>query len=159
MLLTVSCSIFSFLTWDSETNQTVFLKIWPDIWMLKRVKILQHFSKNFIQLKIFLVHVTVSYFSPLHQRSYSSCSKWLKYYIKMLILKLSAALLYRSGGVRNYFLCKAPIYLPTEYIKPFGQNVWSIQTWEPWLYIIILFPLFLDNWLVLFNYCSDWTNF
>ena len=40
----------------------------------------------------------------------------------MLTLKLSAALLYRSGGIRNYFLYKAPIYLPIEDIKPFGQN-------------------------------------
>ena len=37
-------------------------------------------------------------------------------------LKLSAALLYRSGGVRNYILYKAPIYLPIEDIKHFGQN-------------------------------------
>ena len=41
----------------------------------------------------------------------------------MLTLKLFAALLYRSGGERNYFLYKAQIHLPTEDIKPFGQMV------------------------------------
>ena len=40
----------------------------------------------------------------------------------MLTLKMSAALLHRSGGVRIYFLYKAPIHLPIEDIKPFGQN-------------------------------------
>ena len=39
-----------------------------------------------------------------------------------LTLKLSAALLYHRGGVRNYFLYKAPVYLPIEDLKPFGQN-------------------------------------
>ena len=47
----------------------------------------------------------------------------------MLTLKMSAALLHCSGGVRIYFLYKAPIYLPIEDIKPFGQNGWSVQTW------------------------------
>ena len=46
----------------------------------------------------------------------------------MVTLKLSAGLLYRSGGVRNYFLYNAPIYLPTKDIKPFGQNDESVQT-------------------------------
>ena len=109
--------------------------------MLKHVEIFQHFSKNFTQLKFFLVPsrcFLFFYLAPtelvfFNKTNYCSCSKWLKYYIKMLTLKLSAALLYRSGGVRNYFLYKAQIYLPTEDIKPFGQNGWSAQTWEPWL--------------------------
>ena len=46
----------------------------------------------------------------------------------MLTLKMSAALLHRSGGVRIYFLYKTPIYLPIENIKPFGQNGQSFQT-------------------------------
>ena len=120
-LLIVSCSIYSFLIWVSKA---VFFKIRPDIWMLKRVEIFQHFSKNFTQLKFFLVPsqcFLFFYLAPtelvfLNKTNYSSCSKWLKYYIKMLTLKLSAALLYRSGDVRNYFLYKAPIYLPIEYI-------------------------------------------
>ena len=45
----------------------------------------------------------------------------------MLTLKLPAALLYRSGAVRNYFLYKAQIYLPIDDIKSFGQNG-SVQT-------------------------------
>ena len=141
MLLIVSCSIYSFLIWVSETNKTVFSKIRPDNWMLKRVEIFQHFSKNFAQLKIFLVpHQCFLFFylAPkelvfLNKTNHSSYSKWLKYYTKMLTLKLSAALLYRSGGVRNYFLYKAPIYLPIEDIKAFGQNSWGVRTWEPWL--------------------------
>ena len=52
-----------------------------------------------------------------------------------LSLKLSAALLYHRGGVRNYILYKAPVYLPIEDIKPFGQNGWSVRSWEPWLNI------------------------
>ena len=51
--------------------------------MLKHAEIFQDFSKNFTQLKIFVVHVNVSY---------SSYLKWLKHYTKMLTLKLSAAL-------------------------------------------------------------------
>ena len=140
-LLIVACSIYSFLIWVSETNQTVFFKIRPDIWMLKRVEIFQHFSKNFTQLKIFLVprHCFLFFYLVpkelvfLNKTNYSSCSKWLKYYVKMLTLKLFAALLYHCGGVRNYFLYNAPIYLPIEYIKPFGHYGWSVQTWEPWL--------------------------
>ena len=42
--------------------------------------------------------------------------------MKILTLKLSAAILYRSGGVRNYFLYKTMVYLPIEDIKPFIQN-------------------------------------
>ena len=98
--------------------------------MLKRVEIFQHISKIFTQLKIFLVPgqcFLFFYLAPkelvfLNKTNYSGCSKWLECYIKMLTLKLSAALLYRSRGVRNYFLYKAPIYLPIEDIKPFGQN-------------------------------------
>ena len=108
--------------------------------MLKHVEIFQHFSKNFTQLKIFLVprqfflffYLASKELVFLRKTNYSSCSEWLKYYFKMLALKLSEALLYRSGGVRNYFLCKAPIYLPIEDIKLFAQNGWSVQTWEPW---------------------------
>ena len=37
--------------------------------------------------------------------------------MKMLTLKLSAALLYRSGGIRNYFLYEAPVYLLIENTK------------------------------------------
>ena len=106
-LFIVSCSIYSFLIRVSETNQTVFFKIQPDIWMLKRVEIFQHFSKNFTQLKFFLVPsqcFLFFYLAPtelvfLNKTNYSSCSKWLKYYIKMLTLKLPAVLLYRSGSV------------------------------------------------------------
>ena len=54
-LLIVSCSMYSFLSWVSETNQAVSSKIQPHIWMLKIVQIFQHFSKNFTPLKIFLV--------------------------------------------------------------------------------------------------------
>ena len=54
-----------------------------------------------------------------------------------LTLKLSAALLYHRGGVRNYFLYKAPVYLPIEDIKSFGQTGWSVLTWEPWLWNIV----------------------
>ena len=43
-------------------------------------------------------------------------------------LKLSAALLYLSGGIRNYFLYEAPVYLPIENTKTFGQNGRSILT-------------------------------
>ena len=143
-LLIVCSSIHSFLIWVSETNQTVFSKIRQDIWMLKVVEMFQHFPKIFTQLKIFLIaHQCFSFFylAPkefffLNKTNSCSCSNWLKYYIKMLTLKLSAALLYRSGGVRNYFLYKAPIYLPIEDIKLFGQNGWSVQTWEPWLHCL-----------------------
>ena len=51
----------------------------------------------------------------------------------MLTLILSEALLYRSGSVRNYSLYKGSIYLSTEDTKPFGQNGWSVRTWQPWL--------------------------
>ena len=140
-LLIVSCSIYSFLTWVSETNQTVLSKIQPDIWMLKIVEIFQHFPKIFTQLEIFLVshqcflffYLAPKEFFSLNKINSCSCSNWLKYYIKMLTLKLSAILLYHSGGVRNYFLYKAQIYLPTKDIKLFGQNGWSFHTWESWL--------------------------
>ena len=83
-----------------------------------------------------------------------SCWNWLKYYIKIWTFFLSAALLYCSGGIRNYFLYIATIYLLTDDIKPFCQNDWSVRTWEPWLYPkpgqyfsrkCILMPIF---WLV-----------
>ena len=41
----------------------------------------------------------------------------------MLALALPVALLYRCRSVRNHFLHKALKYLPTEDIKPFGQNI------------------------------------
>ena len=106
----------------------------------KLLKCFNIFQKFLLSSKFFLFYNNVSYFSTLHQRVFflnetnsCSCSNCLKYYIKILTLILSAAILYRCGGVRNYFLYKAPIYLPTEDIKPFGQNGWSIRTWEPWL--------------------------
>ena len=115
--------------------------------MLKYFNIFQNFlpSSDF-----FLFHTNVSYFSILHKNSFFifnktnsySCSNWLKYYIKILTLILSAALLYRSGGVRNYFLYKATIYLPTKDIKLFGQNGWSVQSWEPWLLERVVETLF-----------------
>ena len=189
MLLIVSCSINSFLTWVSETNQAVFFKIWSDIWMLKIVEIFQQkgtdhktllivfcsiysfliwvsetnqtifsksstryldaqtcwnistFFKKFYPAQNFSCSTSVFLiFVPCTKRVFflnktnsCSCLNWLKYNIKILTLILSAALLYCSGGVRNYFLYKAPIYLPIEDIKPFGQNGWSVRTWEPWL--------------------------
>ena len=116
-----------------------FLQFSLDIVMLKRVEIFQHFSKIFTQLKIIFVprQCFLFFYLPqkelvfLNKSNYSSCSKWLKYYIKMLTLKLNTALLYRSGSIRDYFLYKAPIYLPIEDIKRFGQNGWSVQTWSP----------------------------
>ena len=98
--------------------------------MLKRVEIFQHFSKSFTQLKVFLVrrqcflffYLATKELVFLNKTNYSSCSKWLKYYIQILTLKLSAALLYLSGGVTNYFLYKAAVYLPIENVKRFGQN-------------------------------------
>ena len=128
--------------------------------MLKIVEIFQHFSKIFTQLKMFLIlyphqcflffYLAPKEFFFLNKTNSCSCSNWLKYYIKTLTSILSTGLLYRSGGVRNYFLYKAPIYLPTEDIKPFGQNGWSShlptedikpfgqngwsgRTWDPWL--------------------------
>ena len=93
----------------------------------KLLKCFNIFQNFLLSSKFFLFYTNVSYFSTLHQRviflnktNSCSCSNWLKYYIK--ILALIAAILYRSGGVRNYFLYKAPIYLPNEDIKPFGQN-------------------------------------
>ena len=46
---------------------------------------------------------------------------------------MSAALSYHSGDIRTYFLRKIIKYLPTEYIKHFGQSRWSVRTWEPCL--------------------------
>ena len=136
-LLITSCSIYSFLIWVSETNQKVLFKIRPDIWMLKYAEIFQDFSKNFTQLKIFVAHVNVSY---------SSYLKWLKLSNCQIVCSIR--------GARNYFLCKAPIYLPIEDIKPFSQisqNGWSVQTWEPWLTISMskhaaLFPQSPPTW-------------
>ena len=107
----------------------------------KLFKYFNIFQKILLRSKFFLFHVNVSYFSTLYQKSFfflnktnsCICSNWLKYYIKILTLILPAGLLYRSGGVRNYFLYKAPVYLSIKDIKPFGQNGWSIRTWEPWL--------------------------
>ena len=189
-LLIVSCSIYSFLIWVSETNQRDFFKISLDTLMLKIVEIFQYkerdhevlgivscsiysfliwvsetnqtfssrfdqisgcsnqtcwnistFFKKFYPAQSFSCSTSVFLRAPkelvfLNKTNYSSCSKWLKYYIKILTFKLSAALLYRSGGVRNYFLYKAPAYLPIENIKPFGQNSWSVRTWEPWLTLL-----------------------
>ena len=113
-----------------KKNQTVFFKIRPDIWMIKRAEIFQHSSKIFHQLEIFLAprqcfsffYLAAKELVFLNKTNYSSCSKWLKYYIQILTLKLSAALLYLSGGVTNYFLYKAAVYLPIENVKRFGQN-------------------------------------
>ena len=144
-LIIVSCSIYSFLIWVYETTQTVFSKTWPDIWMLKIVEIFQHFPKIFTQLKIFLVPhqcFLLFYLAPkefVFLNKTNSCKflNWLKYYIKILTLILSAALVHRSGGVKNYFLYKTPIYLPIEDIKSFRQNGWSVWTWEPWLIVLL----------------------
>ena len=134
-MLLVYCSIYLFLIWVYETNQTVFFKIRPDIWMLKRVETFQHFSKKITQLKIFLVprqFFLFFYLAPkelifLNKTSYLSCWKCLKYYIKMLTLKLSVALLYCNWSIRNYFYVKATIST-NENIKTFGQIDWSVQT-------------------------------
>ena len=130
MLLIASCSIYLFLIWVSKTNQTIFSKIRADIWMLKVVEIFHHFAKIFTQLKIFLVshqcflffYLAPKEFFFLNKTNSCRCSNWLKYYIKVLTLILSAVFLLYSASVRNYFLYKAPIYVPTEDIKPFGQN-------------------------------------
>ena len=71
-------------------------------------------------LTFFTLHQKSSFF--LSKTNSCSCSNWLKYCTKTLILILSAALLYRCGGVRNYFSYKVPVYLPTENIKPFVEN-------------------------------------
>ena len=96
----------------------------------KLLKLFNIFQKFLPSSKFFLFDTNVSYFSTLHQNNFFfnktnswSCANRLKYYIK--ILNLSAALLYRSGCVRNHFLYKAPIYLMTEDIKPFDQKCFS----------------------------------
>ena len=71
-------------------------------------------------LTFFTLHQKSSFF--LSKTNSCSCSNWLKYCTKTLILILSAALLYRCGGVRNYFSYKVTVYLPTENIKPFVEN-------------------------------------
>ena len=99
------------------------------------------FCKNFTQLKIFLVprqcfsffYLVPKEFFFLNKTNSCICSNWLKYYIKILTLILPAGLLYRSGGVRNYFLYKAPVYLQIKDTKRFGQNGLKVPTWEPWL--------------------------
>ena len=128
IILIVSCSICLFLIWVSETNHTVSSKIRPDSWMLRIVEIFQHFSNLF--------HVNVSYFfylAPkefffLEQNQFLQLLELLKILHQTLILILSAALLYRCGGVRNYFSYKVPVYLPTENIKPFVANGWTIRS-------------------------------
>ena len=64
-MLLVSCSINSFLTWVSETNQAVFFKIWSDIWMLKIVEIFQqkgtdHKTLLIVSCSIYLFLIWVS---------------------------------------------------------------------------------------------------
>ena len=87
-LLIVSCSIYSFLIWVSETNETVFFKIRSDIWMLKIVEILKQKGTDHKTLLIvscsiysFLTWVseTNRQFSPRFNQT-SGCSKLLKYF-------------------------------------------------------------------------------
>ena len=74
------------------------------------------FSEKFTKLKIFLVPLQCLFFYLASKKlvflnkTNSSCSKWLKYCIKMVTLKLSAALLYWSGGVRNFYIKHQYIY-------------------------------------------------
>ena len=137
-LLIVSCSIYSFLIWISETNQTVFFKIRSDIWMLQIVEIFQHFSKIFTQLKIFLAphqsflffYLAPKEFSFLNKTNSCSCPNWLKYYIKILTLILPAALLsaaYVCSIVSQWRRKKLIL------IKNISTD-WRYQTfWSKWL--------------------------
>ena len=95
--------------------------------LLKYFNIFQKFLSS---SKCFLFHVNVSYFfylAPkefffLEQNQFLQLLELLKILHQTLILILSAALLYRCGGVRNYFSYKVTVYLPTENIKPFVEN-------------------------------------
>ena len=108
-----------------------------------RTKLLKYLNifKNFNPAQSFSCSTSMFlFFLPctkgdfFEQNQFLHCSNWLKYYIKVLTLKLSAALLYRSGDLKSYFLYKTPVYPPIEDIKSFGQIGWSVQTWEHWLY-------------------------
>ena len=54
-LLIASCSIYSFLTWISETNQTAFFKIRLDLYMLKILKYLKKMGQIIRRFSSFLV--------------------------------------------------------------------------------------------------------
>ena len=108
-----------------ETNQTTFSRFDLISECSNALQYFNIFQKVFILLKILFVPRQCFLFFYLAPKKFS----WAKPIIpvvqngwnsKVLTLKLSAALLYRSGGVRNYFLYKAPVYLRIEHIKSFA---------------------------------------
>ena len=123
-LLIVSCSIYSFLIWVSETNQTVFFKIRPDIWMLKRAEIVQHFSKYFTQLNFFLVpsqcflffYLASTELVFLDKTNYSSNSKMIEILHQNIKFEIFCSIIVPQWKRKKLFLYKAQIYLPTEHI-------------------------------------------
>ena len=117
--------IYSILVWVFETNQTAFSRFDLISGCSNALQYFNIFQKVFTLLKILFVPRQCFLFFYLAPKKFS----WAKPIIpvvqngwnsKVLTLKLSAALLYRSGGVRNYFLYKAPVYLRIEHIKPFA---------------------------------------
>ena len=87
-LLIVSCSIYSFLIWVSETNQRVFFKIRPDIQMLKIVEIFQQKGQIIRRFLLFLVPYIrflfeslklIRQFSPRFDQI-SGCSNVFRYF-------------------------------------------------------------------------------
>ena len=94
------------------------------------------FQKFLSISKFFLFHTNVSYFSTLNQKSFFSWAKPVLTLVEILHENFNFDFVC-SGGVRNYFLYKAPIYLSTEDIKLFGQNGCSVQIWEPWLLVAV----------------------
>ena len=83
-LLIVSCSIYSFLIWVSETIQTVFLKIRLDMLMLKIVEILQQKGTDHKTLLI----VSCSINSSLIWVSETNQTVFLKIRLDILMLKI-----------------------------------------------------------------------
>ena len=97
----------------------------------KLFKYFNIFPKILPSSKFFLFHVNVSHFSTLYQKSFFSWTKPVLAFAQ-IGWKITSKLLYRSGGVRNYFLYKV-LYLPIKDMKRFGQSGLKVRTWEPWL--------------------------
>ena len=111
--------------------------------LFESLKLIKQFSSRFYQISAW--SNVLKYFN-IFQKVLPSSNFFLS---RHCFLFFYLAPKWRVG---NYFLYKAPVYLPIENIKPFSQNGWSIRTWESWLLQLVKNQMWKKNF---FRYNSN----
>ena len=105
-LFIVSCSIYSFFIWVSETNQTFFFKIWSDIWMLNIVEILKQKGTDHKRLLI----VSCSIYSFLTWVSETIQTVFFKIRLDILMLKIAEIFQQKEVDHKTLVIASCSVY-------------------------------------------------